>query len=702
MKYLKKTAALALCLLISASASIGCMTAFADTDDDIVLTDTTEAPEVEELTEGDFTYHLDEDGNAVIDGCSVDEEEIVIPAELGGAAVTALSGQAFDSMPICKRIVLPGTLTEIDESNPFMYCEDLEEIAIDGASQSFAAVDGVLFSKDMTRLICYPQKKSGKSYTVPEGVLTLGIAAMYNTELEEVDLPSTADTLLRHSLSYNENLRSIDMSGTAVSTVGIMAFANCTSLSDVIFSDDLYSIEMGAFMNCERLLEIDLPDGLVNVGQAAFLGNSMIKVRIPASVQTIGYSAFGYDADEVAIPGFLIVGASNSAAQTYCTDTDEEYDYANDFDFLSFESEAAAEEYAKLNPQTYGDFEYSVNDDGEATILYCSATTYLVTVPSEIEGYPVTSIYKYAFANSSLGKVVIPNSVKTIGEDAFASTLQALELPGSLETIEGEEPFVFCTSLQTITVTEGDGNFSSQDGVLYNKDKTLLIAYPGAKPDDEFKAPDTVKEIAISGFCYNPYLETVDLSSVEIIGHYAFEGCPSLKEVKLSKNLKELGVNAFLGCTEMKSLRIYDKVESIGAYAFGYFYDEELATEIEENAASYAMAGETVVMPYSVMEDFKLYTDEGTLAYTYASDCGIQTITGTVQIGSVVVTKSFVAVIIGILAAALAALLGIFGFKKVRKAKAAKDAKKPVKKITVEPDKKDDETEGQEETENED
>lgn len=708
MKYLKRTAALALCLLISTSASVGGVTAFADDEgEDILLAEeATEAPEKakESLVSGDFTYHLDDDGNAVIDVCSAETEEIVIPAELDGAPVTELTSGIFSAMPACRKITLPASLKTIAESNPLSYCEELEEIAIDGESEYFAVVDGVLFSKDMTRLIEYPSKKAGKSYTVPDGVLTIGIAAVYATELEEIKLPASLDTLCRHSLSYNEKLRSIDMSGTAVSTIGLMAFTSCTSLTEVIFSEETYSIEMGAFMNCERLLSVDLPDGLYNVGQSAFMGTSMIKVRVPESVQKIGYSAFGYRSDDEAVPGFLIVGAANSAAQEYCTDSDEDYDYHNDFDFMSFESEQAAAEYESLNPQTSGNFEYAVID-GSASIIYCTSTDYLITVPSEIDGYAVTSIYKHAFENCSAGKIVIPDSVTTIGEGAFSAAVQYLELPGTLQSIDGEEPFLFCSQLREINVSEGGGGaFSSIDSVLYNSDKTLLIAYPAMKDSTDYKAPDTLKEIGVSAFNYNQYIQTADLSSVEIIGNYAFEGCQSLKEVKLSKDLKELGVNAFLSCTAMKSLRVYDKIESIGAYAFGYFYDEEYAAEIMENQEIYAQAGETTIMPYSVMEDFKLYTDEDSLAYSYASDCGIKTVTGTVAVGSVAITKSLIYVAIGALAAVIAAILGVFGFKKFRRKKADKDSGK-VRKIIETPVEKDDEQENaseKEDVENED
>ena len=126
------------------------------------------------------------------------------------------------------------------------------------------------------------------------------------------------------------------------------------------------------------------------------------------------------------------------------------------------------------------------------------------------------------------------------------------------------------SALEEITVTEGSGNYCTENGVLYNKDKTTLYAYPSAKKDKEFTLPSTVKEIAQSAFYHAVNLEKVDISGVETIGTYAFEECSALKSVKTTNTITSLGVDAFFNCTSLKSLRFGDKLTTIGSYAYGF------------------------------------------------------------------------------------------------------------------------------------
>lgn len=674
MSHHKKAAALAASLLICMTSVTPAFSSFAEnesaTEESAVseISDTDE--ESEEKVSGDFTYTIDGDGNAHITNCASGETEIAIPENLDGAKVTEIDAKAFRAVHP-EKITIPASIEYISADNPFAPCMSVKEIVVDDKNENYCAVDGVLYSKDMKKLLFYPNKKSVKSFNIPDGVEEVGIAAISETELEEITLPDSLSVIDRHSFSFNASLKSIDMSNTSIEYVDAMAFVNCTSLKEVLFSDSTVSIGLAAFLNCESLEEVTLPPALEEVLQSAFMGTALTEIKIPSSVANIGYNAFGYKDDENAVDDFLVIGDSGSAAQKYATDTDDEYDYANDFEFKSTEAIQAEEELKALNPIVSGDYEYSIQD-GEAMLLICAAMGDTIEVPEEIDGYKVTSIYKNAFISVVASDIILPDTVKTIGENAFPQTLKSLTISANCTEIAGDEPFLTCLSLEEINVTEGgDGEYSSENGVLYNKDKTLLIAYPHQKSDKTFTPPETVRELQKSSFCYNEYLEEIDLSNVVTIGSYSFEACPSIKSVKLSKDLNFAGNGAFIGCTSLESIRVYDKIETIGEYAFGYDYDEELAAEIQK--AQQERMSDVDAAPFSVMDGFKIYADEDSLAFDYAKACGIEVITNTVAIGSKNVDKNFLYVVAG---AVIVLILGIAGIFTGRKISAKRKEKK--------------------------
>lgn len=671
-------------------------------EDSAVMTIENEETEEEVYTEsGDYVYTLTEDGNACITSCKSEESEIVLPSEIDGITVTGIGADAFFQSNITK-ITIPATVTDIAEENPFCAMLFIEEIIVDDANENYTAVDGILYTKDMKNLLCYPIAKKGSSFTIPDGVETIGIASIYGTELEEISIPDSVTSIMRHGFNGNENLKKIDMSNTAIEQITPMCFAACTNLTDVIFSESTTYIDVGGFMNCEKLENITLPSQLDHIGQSAFMGTAIMEVVIPTSVTSIGYCAFGYDKDEKSISGFTIIGESGSIAEIYATDTDSDYDYTNEFTFITLEAYERREIYNSLDRKFVGDFEYALVD-GEGMITACVATGDTITVPSELDGVKITSIYYDALITCDAPVVILPDTIKSIGEYAFSQYIEEVTIPSDCTFEQEEEFFLKYQSLRAINVIEGDGQYSSQDGVLYNKDKSLLIAYPAMKLDENFVIPETVKEIAKSGFCYNINLKTVELPAVEIVGEYAFEGCTSLTDAKLSDSLKEVRKNAFLGCHNMLSLRVPASVDSISEYAFGYDYDEELATDIQQNMESYAQSGQTVIMPYSVIEGFKMYVDEDSLAHRYAVDNNIEVVLNTVAVGEKNVDKNFLYVIIG---AAIALVLGLIGFitgknikkKKNEKAAAERKAKAAEKKAAEKSEKNNSDDEAKEES----
>jgi len=142
--------------------------------------------------------------------------------------------------------------------------------------------------------------------------------------------------------------------------------------------------------------------------------------------------------------------------------------------------------------------------------------------------------------------VIIPEGVTEIGERAFynCKSITNITIPDSVTSI-GNSAFNGCSSLTAINVDTGSTTYSSQDGVLYNKNKTLLITYPAGKKETTFTIP----------------------SSVTSIGVYAF-GCTSITSVTIPKSVTSIGNIAFLGCDSLTSVT-FETGSNIKAAKFG-------------------------------------------------------------------------------------------------------------------------------------
>jgi hypothetical protein len=169
---------------------------------------------------------------------------------------------------------------------------------------------------------------------------------------------------------------------------------------------------------------------------------------------------------------------------------------------------------------TYSDTEYSVTTIGSDAFSYCSLKS--IELPAS-----VTTIGSHAFAFcKSLTSIKLPDSLARIVSAAFyyCTSLTSIELPASVTSIVGN-PFPACSSLQEISVSEANENYTSVDGVLYDKNVSTLICYPCGK-SGEFTVPSSVTAIDDYAFEYSTSLTSIELpASVTAIGERAFYEC---------------------------------------------------------------------------------------------------------------------------------------------------------------------------------
>jgi len=196
----------------------------------------------------------------------------------------------------------------------------------------------------------------------------------------------------------------------------------------------------------------------------------------------------------------------------------------------------------------------------------------------------ITGICDYAFSDCKyLTEVSLPEGLETIGKRAFdcCVALTTVHIPESVTSI-GEYPFIDCVKLTAITVDEDNENYMSEDGVLYNKDQTVLLRYPSGKDELTFSVPDGVTTIgkqafgsatvdtntwmAANGYCK---LTSIELpNSVNTIESAAFSLCRDLKTVNLPDELSTIESGIFRGCFSIEKIVIPQGVTSIGQSAF--------------------------------------------------------------------------------------------------------------------------------------
>ncbi len=186
------------------------------------------------------------------------EGELNIPEQVAydgeSYTVDRLEWLAFDFCNSLTKVKIPKTVVNIqhydnyeDCKNPFRGCTSLESIEVDEANQSMCSIDGVLFSKDKTKLYCYPAGAKRKTYSVPNGVTWLGGDAF----------------------AYNSYLTSIYMPNS-VSHMAFGLFSNCKNISSIKLSKNINYISAWTFEQCESLHFLDIPESVRYFAESVF------------------------------------------------------------------------------------------------------------------------------------------------------------------------------------------------------------------------------------------------------------------------------------------------------------------------------------------------------------------------------------------------------------------------------------------------
>ena len=280
--------------------------------------------------------------------------------------------------------------------------------------------------------------------------------------------------------------------------------------------------------------------------------------------------------------------------------------------------------YAVWEEKEEAYFEFVANQDGGLTLISYMGRDLYVEIPAYYDGKPVTRIASYAFSGNEHTKIVaIPNTVLKILNDAFNNSyVEEIYLPDSVYSIDVTS-FNGCYTLLNIYVDEGNGYFSSIDGVLYNKEQTRLVKYPVGRVDGTYNLPDGTHYVNDYAFYECAWLvEVVIPDGCGGIGVSTFEGCSSLVSIDVGNRIDYVGGRAFYNCHSLESIVFEYDLYSIGKEAFFNCYALETVV-IKGNVGiiSYHTFGNcmsltTVMIGGEIKDELNEYAFEGSHMFT--------------------------------------------------------------------------------------
>ena len=216
------------------------------------------------------------------------------------------------------------------------------------------------------------------------------------------------------------------------------------------------------------------------------------------------------------------------------------------------------------NVVSVGDVDYIVTSIGEEAFYGCSNLT-SITLSENIMSIELRAFW-YC---TGLISVTIKGSLANFGRYPFryCSALTSIHLSKNVSNFDNIT-FYECEAITSINVESGNATYASIDGVLFNKDKTMLIFCPLGKTGN-YVVPNGVTTIEEMAFGHCKKLNSVTLSN-DVIGikMHAFYDCSNLTSVTLSKSLEYIGVRAFIGCESLAAINIPNNVTGIGNSAF--------------------------------------------------------------------------------------------------------------------------------------
>lgn len=417
-----------------------------------------------------------------------------------------------------------------------------------------------------------------KEITIPKNVTKIGEYAFNADYLEKVTWNAINCESTYKEIIYGDE---VSVENRFIFYADSQYGEGSSTIKTFIFGNEVESIPYALCFGMSEITEITIPNSVKSIGKSAFKGCSISEITIPEGVSYVGGGAF--------IGGKRLRKVVWNAIDCKVDENRKEGE-------ITYLSESIFGYSEILTSFTFGNKVKTIPSG-----LCRDLPLQSISIPESVE-----TIEEFALrlGSRSITEIYIPAGVKLIEEDGiggysiekfivdkdnavYASQdgilytkdfTKILEVPSNLkgeinipavtENVLEHKGMWTENPLTAINIAEGHETLSSLDGVLFNKDKTILYHYPNLKEGEKYIVPGTVATIDTMAFA-NMYLNELEMSdNVTRIEFAAFYSMPALEKIQLSNSIKEIPHYAFMNSDALETIVIPEGVESIGVGAF--------------------------------------------------------------------------------------------------------------------------------------
>ena len=566
----------------------------------VVAPITVNASEDDELTYGDFQYKIEDDNSCTITDYDGMASSLSIPSAINGHTVKQIDTGALSDNRIITSVTIPNGVTTIGFS-AFNGCIKLEKIKFSSNLDTVCenAFNNTKWFNNQSNGLVYVGKVAYKykgdmprntKITVKSDTVSISESAFKDcANLTAILIPSSVKHIDKYAFYNCQGLTKLNFND-GIERIENDAFGSCEKLTSVNFSETLKSIGAFAFVECKKLSEITIPQSVTSVGEYAFSGcENLASVTVsddlpyvggrafektkwlnsqPDGVVYIGKSAYGYKGDmpkntELSLKS----GITNISGYAFYEEKNltsvkipETVNRIGNWAFLDCEglkNVNIPDGVKRIESWTFSNCSSLTNITvpDSVTVLDGLAFSYCTNLKNIELSKNLTEIGMGALSHcTSLETIDIPDSVIIMDNIAMAgcSELKSVNIGSNLKTVGGQV-FAGCTSLEKVNVNLNNKNYTSENGIWYDKNKTKIILYPYNKKDSAYTTPTSLKELC-NGYVgsYGTLLDNSNLKTVTIeknvakIDDYAIGFVFDFDNYKINK-VKDFTVKGYRG-----------------------------------------------------------------------------------------------------------------------------------------------------------